>query len=182
MNESKISVRYPKAFFSLSVEKNLSVAVKKDVDTLLHLFETQPGFKALLASPVLPASAKKSFVDKVFKEQFHAMTIDFLHLLLKNGREIYLFEICLNFNRLYSLQTGVKFAQLTTAVALDKIQLDQFSDIIQQMFGSKAEVNSKVDPSILGGFVLKVDDQQMDASVSTQLRRMKREMVNVIKN
>ena len=108
--------------------------------------------------------------------------MDFLHLLLKNNREVYLLEMCLNFQSLYSKLTGIKSAKLTTAVELDTAQLQQFNQIIQVHFGSKAEVLTTIDENLLGGFILKVEDQQLDASVSTQLKKMRRELVSFIKN
>ncbi len=182
MNESKISVRYAKAFFSAAVERNLLPVVKKDVDLLLHLLQTQPRLKEILGSPVVQTKDKRSFLDKVFKAQFNELTMGFLHLLLKNNRELFLFEICLNFQGLYGKLTGIKSAQLTTAVEMDDTQLKLFNQLIQVRFGSKAEVLTTVDESLIGGFILKVEDKQLDASVSTQLKKMRRELVSFTKN
>lgn len=182
MNESKISVRYAKAFFSAAVEKGLLDLVKKDVDQLLFLLQTQPRLKELLASPVVQTSEKRSFLDQVFKGQFNSLTLDFFHLLLKNNREIYLLEMCLNFQGLYGKLTGIKSAQLVTAIRIDESQMEKFNKLIQDRFGSKAEVSTRVDEKLLGGFILKVEDHQLDASVATQLKKMRRELVNVIKN
>jgi F-type H+-transporting ATPase subunit delta len=182
LNESKISVRYAKAFFSSAVERNLLEVVKKEVDLLLQLLQSQPRLKELLASPVVKTKEKSVFIDKIFKDRFSELTVDFLHLLLKNNRELFLMEMCLNFRVLYSKATGIKSAELITAVKLDEDQLQQFNDLIQAHFGGKAEVVTKVDELLLGGFILKVEDQQLDASVSTQLKKMRRELVNVIKN
>jgi F-type H+-transporting ATPase subunit delta len=182
LNESKISVRYAKALFSSAVERNLLDVVKNDVDFLLQLLHTQPRLKELLSSPVVKAKEKGGFLDKIFSNQFQQLTMDFLHLLLKNNREVYLLEMCLNFQSLYSKLTGIKSAKLTTAIELDTAQLQQFNQLIQIHFGSKAEVLTTVDENLLGGFILKVEDQQLDASVSTQLKKMRRELVSNIKN
>ncbi len=182
MNESKISVRYAKAFFSSAVERDLVEIVKQDVDLLLNLLQTQPRLKELLASPVVKTKEKRIFFDKIFKDRFNNLTLDFLYLLLKNNREVYLLEMCLNFQGLYSKLTGIKSAQLITAIKLEEAQLQRFNELILINFGSKAEVFASVDERLLGGFILKVDDHQLDASVSTQLKKMRREMVNVIKN
>jgi F-type H+-transporting ATPase subunit delta len=182
LNESKISVRYAKALYSSAVERNLLEAVKKDIDFLLHLLQNQPRLKELLTSPVVKAKEKGTFLDKIFKDQCNSLTLEFLHLLLKNSREVFLLEICLNFQSLYSKLTGIKSAKLVTAVELDTAQLKQFNQLIQSHFGSKAEVLTSVDANLLGGFILKVEDLQLDASVSTQLKKMKRELVSFIKN
>lgn len=182
MNESKISVRYAKAFFASAVERKLLDSIKKDVDLLIQLLRTQPRLKELLTSPVVKTKEKGIILDKIFKDIVNELTIDFLHLLLKNNREVYLLEMCLNFQILYSKLTGIKSAQLISAVELDVEQLQQFNELILERFGSKANVVTTVDENLLGGFILKVEDHQLDASVSTQLKRMRRELVNVIKN
>jgi F-type H+-transporting ATPase subunit delta len=182
LNESKISVRYAKAFFSSAVEKNLLESAKKDVDLLLQLLQNQPRLKELLASPVVKTKEKRLILDKIFVNRLNKLTIDFLHLLLKNNREVYLLQMCLNFQALYSKLTGIKRAQLVTAIPLDEALLQKFNQLIQVNFGGKAEVLTKVDENLLGGFILRVEDHQLDASVSTQLKKMKRELVNVIKN
>ncbi len=182
MNESKISVRYAKAFFASAVERKLLDSIKKDVDLLIQLLRTQPRLKELLTSPVVKTKEKGIILDKIFKDIVNELTIDFLHLLLKNNREVYLLEMCLNFQILYSKLTGIKSAQLISAVELDVEQLQQFNELIMERFGSKANVVTTVDENLLGGFILKVEDHQLDASVSTQLKRMRRELVNVIKN
>ena len=148
----------------------------------MKLLQTQPRLKELLSSPVVKSKEKRVLLDKIFVDQFNKLTIDFLHLVLENNREVFLPEMCLNFQTQYSKRTGIKSAHLTTAVELDAVQLKQFNEFIQVHFGSKAEVLTKVDDTLLGGFVLRVEDHQLDASVSTQLKKLKRELVNVIKN
>lgn len=182
MNESKISVRYAKAFFAAALERNLLEAVRKEVDLLLQLLQTETGLKEFLTSPVVKTKEKSLFFDKIFKGRFNDLTVDFLQLTLQNNREGYLLEMCLNFRALYSRHTGIKSAELITAVTLDEGQLQRFNDLIQVQFGGKAEVQAKVDEKLLGGFVLRIDDRQLDASVVSQLKKLRRELVNVIKN
>lgn len=182
MNESKISVRYAKALFSSAVERGLLEVVKKDVDLLLQLIQSQPRLKELLGSPVVKSGEKRDLLNKVFTNQLDGLTMDFLHLLLKNNREVFLMEMCLNFQVFYGKLTGIKSAYLISAVELDDDQLRRITELMQIHFGGKANISTKVDERILGGFILKVDDHQLDASVSTQLTKMRRELVNVIKN
>lgn len=175
-------MRYAKAFFSSASEKGLIEIVKNDIDLLLFLIQSQPRFRELLASPIVKAKEKSFILDKMFKDQLHAITMNFLQLLLKNNREIYLLEMCLNFQGLYGKSTGIKSAKLVTAVAMDDTQIQNINQLIADRFGVRAEVSAKVDERLIGGFILKVEDQQLDASVSTQLIKMRRELVNYIKN
>lgn len=175
-------MRYAKAFFAAAVERKILEVVKKDVDLLLQLLQSQPRLKELLASPVVKTSEKRNFMNTIFKGHFNGLTMDFVELLLKNNREIYLVEICLNFQGLYGRLTGIISAKLVTAAGIDEDLLNKFNQLIQVHFGSKAEVSAKVDEKLLGGFILRVDDLQIDTSVATQLKKMKRELVSFTKN
>ncbi len=175
-------MRYAKAYFSAAVERNLLEVIKKDVDLLLQLLQSQPILRELLASPVVKSKEKSLIFEKIFKNQVNQLTLDFLNLLLQNNRELFLLEMCLNFQRLYGQLTGTKSAQLTTAVNLEDSQIQQFNQLILSRFGCKAEVLTQVNEKILGGFILKIEDHQLDASIATQLKKMRRELVNVIKN
>lgn len=182
LNESKISVRYAKAFFSSALEGNRLEGIKKDVDLLLDLLNSEPRFKELLSSPVVSTRQKSETLNAIFKGRVNGLTVDFLQLLLKNHREMFLLEMCLNFRSFYGKHTGIRAARLVTAVETDAQLLAKFSELIMAQTGSIAGLTTVVDENIIGGFILTIDDKQLDASIATQLKRMKRELVNVIKN
>ena len=105
------------------------------------------------------------------------MTYSFLMLLLANKRESYLKSIARIFLESYRREAGYKKAKLTSAVAIDPSTVEQFKTFIRKHFNSEVDLTCTADEKLIGGFVLQVEDQQIDASVSAKLQKIKRELL-----
>ncbi len=177
MNDSKIPVRYAKALYSLAVEKKVLDAVHADVDLLFHTTRTVPEFIQMLESPVISTTNKRQLVKEVFGARVNPMTLSFLNLLLTNKREMYLESITRDFLTLYRKNSGTKSAILSSAVALDADTVALFTKAIATRFKAEVELVTEVDTRLIGGFVLQVDDQLIDASVASRLKQLRQELV-----
>ncbi|MGQ8337302.1 ATP synthase F1 subunit delta [Sunxiuqinia sp. A32] len=177
MDQSKITVRYAKAFFSLAKEKNQLDAFKADVEIIVQLTKDSNDFNLLLESPVIKTSQKVKLIEAVFKGKIEKLTLQFLKLITKNKREVHLPGICRNFLDLYRKDQGVKSAVITSAIPLNKDILAQVQKKLESSFKTKVELDEKVNEELIGGFVLRVDDQQIDASIATQLRKVKEQLL-----
>ena len=98
-------------------------------------------------------------------------------LLITNNREAYLKAITRNFQESYRKEAGYKAAELTSAVEIDPATIEQFKSLIRKHFNTEVDLICKVDSELIGGFVLHVEDQQIDASVATKLKKLKRELL-----
>ncbi len=176
MNESKISVRYAKALFNLSVEQKLLEQVKADVLMLLNTCEIDE-FNEFLNSPIISISKKQEVFSTLFKNSINKIVLDFLLLLAKGRREIYLKIISLDFLKYYRDFLGIKEAELTTALEISEETKNNISLMLNKIMNSKIEIKHKVNNDIIGGFILRVDDNQIDASVKTQLKNIKKELI-----
>ncbi len=177
MDESKISVRYAKALLSLAREKKLLEAVKTDMEIIFQLFETTPGFTQLLESPVVGTNEKRKLFENVFANRINALTYSFLELLFTNNREAYLKAITRNFLESYRKASGYKIAKMVSAIEIDPTTIEQFKALIRKHFSTEVDLTCNVDPALIGGFILQVEDQQIDASVAAKLKRLKRELL-----
>lgn len=177
MDESKISVRYAKALLSLSREKQVTEEVKIDMETINQLFDTFPSFIHMLQSPVIKSKEKQQFFETVFAKSLHKMTYSFLTLLLTNHREAYLRDVTRNFLESYRKEKGYKAANLVSAIELDPSTVQQFKELIRKHFNTDADLTCNVDPKLIGGFVLQVEDQQINASVASKLKKLKQELL-----
>lgn len=178
MNQSKISVRYAKAFVEAAKEQNVLDAVRADVKFLLELIKEVPEMDALLESPVLSTSDKISGIKSTLSSSLQPLSLNFLIMVIENRREMHMKLMLLDFDKMYKESQGVKSAELTTAVPIDDILKQQIAGIIQQKFNSKIELSSKVDPDILGGLIMRVEDRQYDMSVATRLNDIKQKFLN----
>jgi F-type H+-transporting ATPase subunit delta len=104
--------------------------------------------------------------------------MSFVELIAKNKREYLLVDIAAAFVSLLKKQNGIVPVTVTSAVKLEKQTLDQILSKLKSQVEGDFEVTEEVDPSLIGGFVVKMEDKQFDASISTQLNRMKQELAN----
>ena len=177
MDESKISVRYAKALLGLAKEKQIIEVVKIDMEMIEQLFETMPGFDQMLLSPVISVKEKQILFKKVFASCTNALTYSFLMLLITNKREGYLRAIARNFNESCRKAAGYKSAKLISASEIDPSTVDQFREMIRKHFNTEVDLTCSVDSKLIGGFVLQVEDQQIDASVAAKLKKLKNELL-----
>jgi F-type H+-transporting ATPase subunit delta len=178
MNESKITVRYAKALFGLVKEDNTVDTSKRDMELLSQCIQEIPELQEVIQSPVMKASEKIRLFDLSFVDSFNPLTITFVHLVLESRREEYLPGICRYFLSLIKAEQGIRDADLVTAAPLDDKLRQSIIRLITKKFDSQVDLHEKVDKSIIGGFILRVGDQQIDASISNKLEKIKNELIN----
>jgi len=177
MNESKISVRYAKALFSLSRETNTLDVLKKDMEMLLQCISEVPDLQYIIQSPVIKSGEKIRLFSEVFKNSFSELSFSFISMVLENKREEFLAGMARYFLELLRTEQGVQSAMLTTAISVDDDTRRSVLQLISKKFNTKAELKEVVDTSIIGGFILQVGDQQLDSSISGKLKRIKKELI-----
>lgn len=179
MNESLISVRYAKALFESALEKKKLDSVNTDMLFLTEIFKAKEA-REFLSNPVIPPSKKSSILHKMLSGNVEKITLSLLDLLVKNGRESFIPGIARVFVHEAKKYKGITEAVLTTAVKTDPSVKDQITELISKVFSTKVELQEVVDPEILGGFVLRVEDNYIDASVKNKLRKIKKELLGSI--
>lgn len=177
MDNSKVNVRYAKAFFSLAKEKNQLELLRSDIELVYNLCLESTDFRLLLESPVVKTSRKIALAKTIFGQKLNQLTMNFLELVFTNKREAELPGICRNFLLFYRQDLGVKTAVITTAVELNASILAGIQAKLEKDLDAKVELSKQVDPKLIGGFVLRIDDQQVDASISSKLRKVKENLL-----
>jgi len=178
MNYSNISVRYANALFLTAKENNELDNVKKDIEFILSLFKEMPQLKFVMESPVIKTSDKLNIIKNVFSSRIAELTIKFLNLIVKNKRELQVQNISRNFIDKYKEFKGIKTVTLTTAYKIDEDTKRHLIEKIKKTFDKIIELHENVDTGIIGGFILKIEDQQLDSSVTSKLSRIKRKLVS----
>ena len=177
MNESKISVRYAKALFQLGKEKNMLDTLVADMKLVGELCNTVKDFWLMVESPVVKTSQKRKAVKLVLADKLDAISLNFMDMVFQNHREIFIKDMVRNFLDLCRKDKGIVSAKLTTAGLIDGDDITNLSEMLKKAFNSKIELEEVLDKDIIGGFVLRVDDQELDASVSNQLNQIKRALI-----
>jgi F-type H+-transporting ATPase subunit delta len=181
MNYSLITVRYAKALYELSVEEGVQDAVKADMEIISAAIRESEGFLNFLESPLIKSSDKIRIMGEIFKDNINELTLKFIRLLFGQKREVHLSGICRNFIRQYKEKLGIQEATITTAKSLSSEYINQINDYLANKFKVKIELSEKVDPAIIGGFILRIEDLQINASIQSHLKKIKRELVNSYK-
>jgi F-type H+-transporting ATPase subunit delta len=177
MDQSAITVRYAKAFFSTAKEKNLLTQFKRDIDWVFEICNNSTDFILLLESPIVKTSKKSELIKTIFKEKVNTLSLNFLLLVVKNKREAQIPGICRNFLELTRKDQNIKTAVLTTASAVTADTTKEIEKLIGKQLNATIELSTKVNPELLGGLVLRLDDIQYDASVATQLKKIKQSLL-----
>jgi F-type H+-transporting ATPase subunit delta len=177
MNHSAINVRYAKAFFSLAKENKMLELLKPDVDLIYNICIESNDFILFLESPVVKTSKKKQLIDIIFSEKVDKLTLDFLKLIVENKREVHIPDICLNFLEMVRKDQNIKSAVITTATGIEKASLEKVKTLLEKELNAKIELSAMIKPELIGGLVLRIDDKQYDASVATQLKKIKQRLL-----
>lgn len=177
MDHSAIPVRYAKAFFSSAKEKNLMDTLKTDIQLVAEVCNTSKDFILFLESPIVKTSQKTSVLENIFKDRVKEITLHFLLLITQNKREAYIPAICRNFLELSRKDLNIKSAVLTTAAEVHSTTLKKIEALLAKQLNASIELKTKINPAILGGLVLRLEDSQYDASVATQLKKVKQTLL-----
>lgn len=175
MSLGRISARYAKSLIDLSSEQNKLERVKDDMEYFLAASEVRDLY-LMLKSPIIHTATKRTIFRKLFSDRFDEVTSAFLDIILRKGRESYLVEIAEAFMDQYRIIRKISRVKLTTATELSAEKLDEIKNKILSAGVTlpNLELETSVDPEILGGFVLELGDKLYDASVSHQLEEMRR--------
>lgn len=173
MNLSKISIRYAKALFEFATEKKCIDAVKADMELLLNACVSNNEFKTFLANPTVTVSQKKTFFETLLKTKVKAETMQFLLLVVDNKRELFLEGIVRNFLERYRESKGVKSVTLSSSAPMSDAQKNKLIGFVEKKYNVKVELTEKIDKDLIGGFVLRVEDEQYDMSIASKLSKLR---------
>ena len=176
MNDSKIAVRYAKALFMSSEEKKMIQEVRKDMKYLLELCKLDD-FRILLDSPVIENSIKQNAMTALLGSNIGKLSLSMVKLTVDNNREAFLPGIARGFIDIADRAAGITKVNLTTATEVSKVNNEKIVGIIEKQMETNADLEENIDNEIIGGFILKVDDMYVDASVKTQLRTINKELL-----
>lgn len=177
MNDSKISVRYAKALFESALEMKILDQVKKDMVDV-QIISRVPEFQKLLLSPIIKESQKNRILEELLKKRTQSLTMSFMSLLVKNGREQYIPAIARNFADLYRHHKGIKAATFITAVPVSDTTKEMVEKIIKEAMNSGVEMKSESNEDLIGGFIIRIENRQYDASVASSLKSVKKKLLN----
>lgn len=175
MSGIRIASRYAKSLLDLCIERGQLDVVKTDMEMIDRAMDGNRDLRVMLASPVINTDAKVDILNRIFKGNVSDITLGFIVLLTNKGREKLLHEVVDSFISQVRMHRGITSAEVSSAIALDAASRQNVLDAAIKLAGGPVELIEKVDASLIGGFVLKVGDKQIDSALSSRIKALKRE-------
>jgi F-type H+-transporting ATPase subunit delta len=179
MAVASVAFRYAKSLLDLAEEKGLTEEIHKDMLFFKNTLDGSRPLLLMLQNPIVRSSKKDAVLNAIFKGRINPMTSAFIDIIARKNRESLIDDIAIEYIRLYDEQKGIERATVTTTMPLTDELRTKFKAMVTQKTGSQlVDLTEKVNPKIIGGYILQLGDQQMDASVRSQLNELKLTFLN----
>lgn len=173
MADIRAASRYVKSLLNLAVEKGVLDEVHSDMRAFEKVLTENRALLIVLRSPIIKHYKKKNVLEALFRGRFNNLTLSFFRIITEKNRERLLPLIASEFHNAYNEHQGIGKASVVTAVALDSGLRDEILALAKKMVGkTKMELAEKVDPEIIGGFILNAGSLQIDSSIRHQLKTL----------
>jgi F-type H+-transporting ATPase subunit delta len=174
---SGVSGRYATALFELARDQKSIDSVKADLDRFEKMLADSPELVRLVRSPVFTSEAQTKALSAVLdKAGIKGTAANFLKVLTKNRRLFAVGDVLRSFRALVAKFRGEATAEVTVAEKLSDKNLDALKAALKAVSGKDVDLNVKVDPSIIGGLVVKLGSRMVDSSLRTKLNSIKHAM------
>ena len=175
MKESLAGNRYAKSLIGLSIEKKELDTVYNDMVLISETVDDSKDLDLLLKSPVVKTDKKQEILTSIFGKNTSELTKQFLLLISSRNREAIIGDIASAFVRQYKVIKKIIVTEVTSAIKLEAAQKKKILQLLNTDESSSVEVVEKINPEIIGGFIVRVEDKQIDASISRKLDNLKQE-------
>ncbi|SHM61508.1 F-type H+-transporting ATPase subunit delta [Cyclobacterium lianum] len=174
MSAYRVANRYAKALLELAVENNELEHVHEDMARMLQYASQNAEFLNAIQSPVISSEHKSKVILTLAGKKTSALSLKFFELLHKKGREALLPEMAASFHRLYNEHHGIQEADVVSTIQLDEGLRKSLKQIVSEVSGKeKVELIEKIDPKLIGGFILRIEDRQLDESIKSKLQQLR---------
>ncbi|MFT2010770.1 ATP synthase F1 subunit delta [Pontibacter sp. 13R65] len=173
MSDIRVASRYAKSLIELASEKDVLEQVHADLQLFTQVVSQNRDFKLLLQNPIVKSDKKLAIINSVFGKQVSPMTMAFFGIITNKRREPVLETVAIEFENQYNELKGIQRAVVTSAMPLTTALREQLIMQLTVQTGKSIQLVEKVDPSLIGGFVLRVGDKQYDSSVRHSLTKLK---------
>ena len=174
MSVTRIATRYAKSLIELAITQGKLEQVSADVHSLKAAAQNRDLY-LFLKSPIIHADKKNAALEAIFKGKVDSLTLSYLTLLVNKGREMYIPEIAAEFAEQYKLLKKITSVRIVTASPLSEEVLAELKKklLASGITSENLDIETKVDPELIGGFVLEFDNKRYDASVAHKLDELR---------
>jgi F-type H+-transporting ATPase subunit delta len=176
---SGVAKRYAVALFNAAVKQEIADQVDEDLSSFVQLLKQNKDLTGFLKSPEILTQAKKQLVTDVFGERTAGLFVKFILLLIDKKRLVHILDIADAYHQLFEQLQGILEARVITAVPLDADLEQQTVERLEQKTGKIIRLSKTVDPDIIGGMIVIVEDNIIDGSIRYKLEQMRKSLSEV---
>jgi F-type H+-transporting ATPase subunit delta len=166
--------RYAAALFELAKEEKQLPQVETDLKSFQGMLDASEDLRRLVRSPVISAEDQGKALSAILgKAGFSGLTANFFKLIARNRRLFAAADMIGNFRALLARERGEVAADVASAHALTAAQVEALKDALRLQVGKDVQINTRVDPNLLGGLVVKMGSRMIDSSLRTKLDNLK---------
>lgn len=173
MADYQAGKRYAQAVFGIASDQGTVARWRAELDDVAHVL-AESAMAAVLANTRVPLDQRLAMVDRVL--DISPLALNLARLLVSKGRSAEARAVADAFGKMADQSEGIEHASITTAVALDRAQVATIEQSLGASLGKRVTATATVDPSIVGGVVVRVGDKLLDGSVRTRLRHLREEL------
>ena len=174
MSIFNVATRYANALIELASEKDIFSEVSLDIELVYKTLKDSRELRRFLENPIIKSDIKINVLEELFKERVSGDTQYFLNFVVKKNRVDILFDIVKRFTELRDQKLGFVNVQITSSIDLEESQKEIIKKRLEDYTKKKVRLEYNIDEKIIGGFIAKVGDQIIDASVLHQLNQLKK--------
>jgi F-type H+-transporting ATPase subunit delta len=174
--------RYAEALFSVARLIHQDLEVQEELESFSSALKKAPDLEGFFGNPYFNLETKRRFLEKIYQKRMRevfGLILNFFSLLLEKNRFHLVHEILESYKRVVDRERGMGVAEIRTAVPLDGPSEKAITEQLERMAGYKIRVNKEVDPSLIGGVVVKVRNKVFDGSVKNRIEFFKKELTKI---
>lgn len=180
MNDQLAANRYAQAAFEIAQAQKCDQEIEDELQSLSVALKANPALEKKLLSPSLAIGDKQKIAAGIYKSSPNrTIMLGLLSVMFEKGRFLLIHDIAESYKRISDLAQGEGLAEITTAVALDPAKEKELAARLEKISSSKLVLKKTVDPSLLGGVIVKIRNKVFDGSVRGSLDRMKKELTHL---
>ncbi len=175
MSEITVAIRYAKSLIDLAVEQKALEAINADMEFFVRTIKANSELNAVLVNPIIYHDKKIQILDAIFGGKVSPVTIAFFKLMVNKNRAEVLYPAAQEFINQYDVINNIIKATVVSAAELSEANKKTIVAEIEASTKGTVKLTAKVDPALIGGFILTVGDRQVDTSISSSLTKLKKE-------
>lgn len=173
MSQTIVAHRYAKALLDLAIEKKSLEKVYSDIQDFVEICDNNHDLVLTFKSPIIRHEDKMAIIKKLFENKYDAITFSIFKIITEKNREALIPSIAKEFIHIYHNYKGIEKAEIISAIALSEDQKKNFQKILEDYSGKMIQIVEKVDASLVGGYIVRIGDKQIDDSIRRKLNDLK---------